>query len=322
VGWMVRGQMVPEFEKAAFALKPGETSGLVKTTYGYHIIQVMQHEQAHLQTFDEVKPQLFMEYLARVANEQMQKLADKATTELRKDPQHPDKVSEAVGALYVPAENIQAGDPIPQVGVSKEFSDAIAPLRKGEVTAGPVVLPDGKVVLATVTDYQPSHPATLEEAKADVKNKAGQDKLQAVLAAKAAALATRTQALGGDLAKAAKEMGIEVKTSSDVDRQGAIEGLGQATSLGDAFTKPVGAILGPVSVAGGQAVAKLVAKTPAVMTGFDAQATTILTDLKQQKARDRAELFELGLKKRLEQEGKLKVHDDVVSRLVKSYTRT
>jgi peptidyl-prolyl cis-trans isomerase D len=320
VGWMVRGQMVPEFEKAAFALKPGETSGLVKTTYGYHIIQVSQHEQAHLQTFDEVKPQLTIEYVQRVSNEKMQKLADTATAELRKDPLHPEKAAAAVGTTVIRAENIQAGDPVPEVGTSKEFNDAIAALRKGEITAGPVVLPGGKVVLASVTDYQAPHPATYEEAKAEARNKAGQDKLQAIVASKATALAARAQALGGDLQKAAKEMGIEVKTSTDVDRQGAIEGLGQATSIESIFTKPVGSLIGPVSVASNQVVAKVVSQTPADPAGLATQIEAIRTDLKQQKARDRAPLFEEGLRKRLEQEGKLKIHQDVVTRLVKSYT--
>ena len=320
LGWIVKGQTVPEFEKAAFSLQPGQTSGLVKTTYGYHILQVEKHEQAHLQPFEEARVQLMAEYSQRAQSAEMQKLADKAMAELRKDPLHPEKAAEAVGTTVIQAENIQTGDPIPGIGVSKELSDALAPLRKGEVTAGPVVLQGNKVALASVTDYQPARQATLEEAKTDVRNKASQEKLQEILNKKAAELLAKTQSLGGDLTKAGKEMGIEIKTSPDVNRQGAIESIGSASLLGDAFTKPVGSLLGPISVPGGRVVAKVVAKIPADLSELPAQTATIRDDLRQQKTRDRTAMFEDGLKKRLQEQGKLKVHQEVITRLVQSYS--
>src|SRR5580704_8002779 len=55
LGWLDPGKTVPEFDKAAFSLSPGQTSNVIKTQFGYHILQVEDKHSAHLQPIAEVK---------------------------------------------------------------------------------------------------------------------------------------------------------------------------------------------------------------------------------------------------------------------------
>ena len=58
LGWFSRGQMAPEFEKAAFSLAPGGVSDIVETKFGYHIIKVEERKDPTLQPLDEVRGQI------------------------------------------------------------------------------------------------------------------------------------------------------------------------------------------------------------------------------------------------------------------------
>ncbi|MBI3989087.1 MAG: peptidylprolyl isomerase [candidate division NC10 bacterium] len=76
-----RGQMVPEFEKVAFALKVGETSGIVKTQFGYHIIRLMDRKTSEPTSFEQVKDRLKQKLL----NEKQRKQFDEWLASLKEE---------------------------------------------------------------------------------------------------------------------------------------------------------------------------------------------------------------------------------------------
>ena len=58
IGFFGRGQMVPEFEQAAFALEPGQVSAVVQTQFGFHIIRVDERRAAATAELDDVAEQI------------------------------------------------------------------------------------------------------------------------------------------------------------------------------------------------------------------------------------------------------------------------
>lgn len=318
LGWMVKGQTVPEFEAAMFALKPNEISGVVKTTYGYHIIQALEKEQAHLKTLDEVKGELTTELKKQMGQQQVQTALDNTVAALKKNSQQVDQIAGQYHLNVVNVEKAGLGDPIPEIGVNRDFQEAIATLKKGEVSQ-PVAAPGDRMIIAVITDVFPAHQATYEEAENQLRPALAQSKAAKLTTQKADDLLAKLKSMNGDLKKAAQSMGLEVVTSPEFTRNGAIEGLGSPDAIPECFTKPVGTIFGPDLIGTYRVVGKVIARIDANMAELAAQSDAIRDDIKHTKARERNALFEDGLRERLIKDGKIKVHSDVLKRVEASY---
>ena len=317
-GFVTRGQTVPEFEKAAFSLKPGQTSDLVKTQYGYHILQVLQHEDARLRPFEEAKSELAVQGKKQSVNDAMNKISDTAQAALQKDPAHPEKVAADLNMQLLRVDGHMAGQNIKEIGPSPDFDQAVATLKKGEPSQL-LALVDNKIALVLVTDVIPSRPQTFEEVQNRIRDTITQNRLTMVVQNHAAELAEKAKSMGGDLAKAAKTMGLGVKTSGEIDRSGSVEGLGSATYVQEGFSRPDGTVFGPISTPDGTVVAKLLQHADPDLSKLPEQRVALLDEIKSQKARDRNSLFEAGLRDALIKQGKIKIHQDVINRLLATY---
>ena len=315
--WVTRGQTVKEFEDSAFSLKPGQVGDLVKTQYGYHIIKVLAHEDAHLRTFDEAKSDLTAQWKKQRVNDVMQNVSDKAQVELQKDPKHADQVAAQFNMQAMRVSGYQPGQPLPEVGISADFEQSVGGLKEGEASQ-PVALPENRIALAVVTAVAPARAATLEEEQGAVRETLIQNRSASALQKHSQDLLDAAKS-AGDLAKAAKAAGLEVKTSEEFTRSGSVEGIGSATYLQDAFSRPDGTFLGPISIPEGTVVARVIQHIPADMSKLAEQTSSIRDDVKGQIARDRAALFAEGVRDALVKQGKIKVHQPVIKRLISTY---
>jgi peptidyl-prolyl cis-trans isomerase D len=316
--WITHGQMVPEFDKAIFTLKPGQTSDLVKTMFGYHIIQVLERQDAGLRPFADVKNEIAAQWKKQRAAELVQQASEKAQQAWQKDPSHPEKIAADFNMQMSKFDGYGPGSTIPELGPAPDLDQALTGLKKGDVSQAVTV--GNKVAIAQVTDVTPSHPSQLAEVENQIKDAISGRRAESVLRKHSEELVAKTKEMGGDLAKAAKAMGLEVKTSADVDRSGNIDGLGSASYISEGFGKPDGTLLAPITTPDrGTVVSKVVGHVDADMSQLPAQRAAIRDDIKRQRAGDRNMLFETGVKDALIKQGKVKIHQDVINRLLATY---
>lgn len=266
IGTVARGELVPAFEKAAFALRKGEISREpVRTPFGYHAIKALDAQEGTKRSLKEAASQI----RAKLAGERSDRAA------LAKA----DALKEALGGtgdflaearrlgLEPKTAFLARGDSLEGVGALQNVEETAFSLALGGVMP-PLKTPAGYVVIKVVESLPAAVPP-FAEVKGKVAEAFKRQKAQALALARAKEVATAA-GKGEDLLAAAKKQGFSSGSTGFFSRSEPTADRrvpGEVTRV--AFQLGAGKVSEPVATPQGIFVVKTLERRPPDPAGFD-----------------------------------------------------
>jgi len=218
LGFFGRGVMDPAFEEAAFALKKGEVSELVRSSFGFHIIKLTDVRGGEVKPFEEVRAELQTEIQLERAEQQYYEMAEQLANLTY---EHPESLGIAAEELQLPIKTspffTRDGGPgiaaEPKV-IGAAFSEEI--LARGN-NSETIELGRNHMVVLRLNDHQPESLRPLEEVRAGIVSAMQGDKARNRAEELAAAVLDRVRS-GEQPAELAKALGIKWSGRQSVTR--------------------------------------------------------------------------------------------------------
>jgi peptidyl-prolyl cis-trans isomerase D len=313
LGWIGKGRTVPEFEKVAFSEPKGQISGLVKSSYGFHIIRVDDRQDAHMKTFDEVKAEIEPIVKQQKTQEMAQKQAEDLLQQAKT--QGLDAAAAAKGVPVTTSDFFSHNDVVPGLGPAPQLMDAVF----GAAEKAPpdmAATSQGFAVFQLLAVKPPATP-TFEEIQARVEEQFKSERASFLLTQKTQELSDRAKT-EHDLKKAAKELGATVKTSDFVLPDGQVPDVGSMTGQASvAFSMKPGEISGAIQSGANGVVLSVDEVRAPTDADFAAKRDQIREMLVQGKQQEIFALYVTNLRNQMEKAGKIKINQDEMKALTR-----
>ena len=255
LGFTQPGRMVPEFDKAIFSQKVGDVS-VIKTQFGYHVIQVEERQVKHTQPLAEVLPTILATLTRDKSAHAQEAYAKALASEAAKT-----GLAKTAAAHHL---ELATSEPVASSGVIPALADSSSLIQKAFASkqgdpAQFTTIGEGYAIFQ-VTGIAAAHAPAFAEWKARVVEDFRSEQLPALLAQKTTELATKAHNYN-DLAKAAKELNATLKSSDLVSPMGQVPDLGQVAQVApQLLSLSVGNISGPINAQRTGVVAKITDK--------------------------------------------------------------
>lgn len=235
IGWIEQGLLDADFERGLYALEVGGVSEPVRSSDGWHVIQLREVREGDVQEFADVRASLEREMLESERERAFSDLSGRLLDQTYRDPTSLAPAAEALG-LQIKRTGLfgrDGGEGIASApGVlSAAFSSDV--LEEGNVS-GPIELSPNHIVVVRVAEHEPAEPLPLDQVRARIEGEILAERRATAAREQAEAMLARLRE-GASLADLAAEIGGEVKQARDVDRVTGV--LGQR-ALEEAFKLP------------------------------------------------------------------------------------
>ncbi|MBA3888505.1 MAG: peptidylprolyl isomerase [Acidobacteria bacterium] len=248
-----RGQMVPQFEEAAFNMAVGQISDLVQTQFGFHIIKVTEKREAVTRSLTEVHAQIEDQLKGDRAQAEAQRLADEVGPRLN-NPNDFESVARPRGLTVGDSPFFGPDEPIAGIGMAPAVASRAFEMKQGEVSDA--IRTAQGFAFITVLEQQDSYIPKVDEVSQRVRDDLLRDKARQAARQRATELAGPLKA--GDFNAAAKSAGLQVQTTELIARGAPIGDVGPHPAVdAAAFALPSGGVSEPITTDAGAVIVKV-----------------------------------------------------------------
>jgi peptidyl-prolyl cis-trans isomerase D len=297
LGCFPPGRMVPEFDDAVFALQPGQVSGLVKSSFGYHVIRLASRRESSVLPLAEVKERI----RASVTENKVRDLGEQkaqAMADVLGRGKSLEEAARTQGLTVQKSAPITRGE-TPPVLASPTLVARVFEMKPGQAEKEGFALPQGAAFVA-LAEIQPARMPELKDVREKVRSDLVEEAAYEQARTVAAGVKAKAETLGLEKAAAAASL-VRKETPALVGRGQALGDLGSGAALEEAaFSLPEKTTSDPVRTASGWAVLRVLEKKPFDAAEFAKQKGQVAASLRQQRQSELFRAFVVAARERYE----------------------